>query len=269
MSHPRNGPAAPDDVIFELKSTAWTVTALRLRSADVGVIHEALNEAYADNPQLFEQEPLVIDLTALAASDPVVDFNRLLGVLRHCGFVPVGVASSDAAQLNAAAAAGLAQAPAAGVAPRNSPLSPPGARASGPADDASKTTPTGPAKPAAETIAAPATSLRTMVVTKPLRSGQRVYARSADLIVMAVVSHGAEIIADGHIHVYAPLRGRAMAGASGDTSARIFATCMEPQLVAIAGIYRTSETALPAGVLGRPAQVWLDGERLNIEALTS
>ncbi|WP_040328766.1 septum site-determining protein MinC, partial [Acidovorax delafieldii] len=107
----------------------------------------------------------------------------------------------------------------------------------------------------------------TVVVDKPLRSGQQVYARGADLVVMAVVSFGAEVIADGNIHVYAPLRGRAIAGARGNTEARIFSTCLEPQLVSIAGIYRTTETELPDNVRGKPAQVRLDGEKLLFEPL--
>jgi septum site-determining protein MinC len=86
-------------------------------------------------------------------------------------------------------------------------------------------------------------------------------------VVLAMVSFGAEVIADGNIHVYAPLRGRAIAGARGNTEARIFTTCMEPQLVSIAGIYRTTEVAMPAEVLGKPAQVRLDGEKLLIEPL--
>ena len=93
------------------------------------------------------------------------------------------------------------------------------------------------------------------------------YARGADLVVLAVVSYGAEVIADGSIHVYGPLRGRAIAGARGDATARIFSTCMEPQLVAIAGTYRTTDTALPADVQGRPAQVRLVGDTLAVEAL--
>jgi septum site-determining protein MinC len=101
----------------------------------------------------------------------------------------------------------------------------------------------------------------------PRRSGQRVYAKGSDLIVMAVVSYGAEVIADGNIHVYAPLRGRALAGALGDTDARIFTTCMEPQLLSIAGIYRTTEHELDADVLGKPAQVRLLGEKLVVAAL--
>jgi septum site-determining protein MinC len=94
-----------------------------------------------------------------------------------------------------------------------------------------------------------------------------VYARGGDLVVMAAVNFGAEVIADGHIHVYAPLRGRAIAGARGNIAARIFSTCMEPQLISIAGVYRTAENSLPGNVLGKPAQVRLDGDTLIIEAL--
>jgi septum site-determining protein MinC len=111
-----------------------------------------------------------------------------------------------------------------------------------------------------------------MVITKPLRSGQKIYARGGDLVVLAMVNRGAEVIADGNIHVYAPLRGKAMAGARGNTGARIFSLCLEPELVSIAGIYRTTEKELAGDVLGKPAQVRLsdDGsEKLIIEALKS
>jgi septum site-determining protein MinC len=102
-----------------------------------------------------------------------------------------------------------------------------------------------------------------------VRSGQQVYADNRDLTVVTTVGAGAEVIADGSIHVYAPLRGRAIAGARGDTEARIFSTCMEPQLIAIAGTYRTVETALPDDVHGRPAQVRLEGESIVVEPLES
>jgi septum site-determining protein MinC len=107
----------------------------------------------------------------------------------------------------------------------------------------------------------------TMIIDKPLRSGQQIYAKGGDLIIMAVVNHGAEVIADGSIHVYAPLRGKAIAGAKGNTEARIFSTCMEPELLSIAGTYRTTENPLPPEVLGKPAQIRLDGERLVYEAI--
>jgi septum site-determining protein MinC len=127
-----------------------------------------------------------------------------------------------------------------------------------------------PAPAAAPTPAAPAS---TMVIDKPLRSGQRIYARGCDLIVLDIVSAGAEIIADGNIHVYAPLRGRAIAGALGDADARIFATCFEPELVAIAGVYRTFENDIPDQLAQKPVQVTLGtsakGERssLQVQAL--
>jgi septum site-determining protein MinC len=110
----------------------------------------------------------------------------------------------------------------------------------------------------------------TMVVDKPVRSGQKVYAKGTDLILLAMVNQGAEVVADGNIHVYAPLRGRAMAGARGSSKARIFALSMEPELISIAGVYRTSENPLPEEVRGRPVQIRLsdDGqEKLLFETL--
>jgi septum site-determining protein MinC len=111
----------------------------------------------------------------------------------------------------------------------------------------------------------------TLVIDKPLRSGQQAYARGRDLVMLAMVNPGAEVIADGHIHVYAPLRGRAIAGARGNADARIFALSMEPELVSIAGLYRTGEAPLAAAVWGKPTQVRLatdsEGNRLLFEPL--
>jgi septum site-determining protein MinC len=118
-----------------------------------------------------------------------------------------------------------------------------------------------------ESRARAAAGATTMVINKPLRSGQQVYARGGDLIVLASVNYGAEVIADGHIHVYAPLRGKAIAGAKGNTDARIFTTYLDPELVVIAGTYRTTEYPLSAEVTGKPTQVRLDGERLVFEPL--
>ena len=107
-----------------------------------------------------------------------------------------------------------------------------------------------------------------MIVDRPLRSGQQVYARGTDLIVLGLVSHGAEVIADGHIHIYAPLRGKAIAGARGNTEARIFTQCLQPELVSIAGIYRSFEEPLPANLQGQPAQVRLEGSKLHIQGIS-
>jgi len=97
------------------------------------------------------------------------------------------------------------------------------------------------------------------VIDRPLRSGQQVYARGRDLVVMSMVNPGAEVIADGSIHVYAPLRGKAIAGARGNDEARIVTLCLEPELISIAGVYRTSDVPLPPEVRGRPTQVRLLG----------
>ena len=118
---------------------------------------------------------------------------------------------------------------------------------------------------------APSLALGPLVIDKPLRSGQQVYAKGRDLIVLAIVNAGAEVIADGHIHIYAALRGKAIAGARGNSEARIFAQAMEPELISIAGIYRTSENALPKDVWGQAAQVSLqsgpEGDKLLVSPL--
>ena len=122
-------------------------------------------------------------------------------------------------------------------------------------------------KPQPETLL---TTRKTVVVTSPVRTGQQVYAEQADLIVLGMVSEGAEIIADGNIHVYAPMRGRALAGESGDTSARIFLQSMQAELVSIAGIYRVFEQDLPPSLHKKAVQIELqDDERLAIFAINA
>lgn len=104
------------------------------------------------------------------------------------------------------------------------------------------------------------------LMRRPVRSGQQVYARDTDLIVMGQVGPGAEVIADNHIHIYGPLRGRALCGVTGNTEARIFCQSLEAELVSVAGNYRVLES-IPEDLRGKPAQIWLDEERLNIEPL--
>ena len=108
-----------------------------------------------------------------------------------------------------------------------------------------------------------------MVIDRPVRTGQRIYAKDGDLVLLAAVNAGAEVLADGDIHVYAPLRGRALAGACGNRGARIFAQAMEAELVSIAGLFQVFENGLPEAVGGKPAQVHLQGDRLVIAPLSS
>jgi septum site-determining protein MinC len=246
-------PAKPSNAI-ELKSASMTLVALVLRSADLGVLEAALRERLAQTPALFDHDPVVIDLAPLrdCAGDGI-DFDALVALLREHRIAPVAVKGGSESQMAAALAAGLGAAPETAL--RSAP--PPEAR-----DERAEVVLT-------EVIREVAAPVPTLVVERPLRSGQQVYAKGGDLVVLSVVSHGAEVIADGSIHVYAPLRGRAIAGARGNTAARIYSTCMEPQLLCVAGTYRTAETALPDGVAGKPAQVRLDGEKLVVEPLSS
>jgi septum site-determining protein MinC len=125
-----------------------------------------------------------------------------------------------------------------------------------------------PAPVAAAPIAPPpAMTAAAVIVDTPVRAGQRIYARGADLIVTAVVNSGAELIADGSIHIYAPLRGRALAGASGNAEARIFALSMEAELVSIAGTYSTFENGLPKDLAKQSVQVRLVGDRIDVLAI--
>ena len=248
VSSPVSPPGSSTSTAFALRSAKLTTVALLLETADPGALAAALDAQASGTAPLFENDPVVVDLAKLREADEPLAWDELLPLLRGHGMVPVAVRGGSAAQMEAAHAAGLIDAP------EGQPAAAPSAASSAPAAEPA------PAVPA---------RIPPMIVERPLRSGQQVYARGTDLIVLGLVSHGAEVIADGHIHVYAPLRGRAIAGARGDPSARIFATCLEAQLVSIAGTYRTSETPLPDSVLARPAQVRLDGERLVIEPLNT
>ncbi len=218
---------------FEIKSATLPLLALRLKSSDLAALQGELEAQYGERPDFFEDDPILADLSALAPehADATIDFEQLGELLHQHRLRLLAVRGGSAEQRAAAAQLGLLLAPE---------LPAPGAaRASEPA-------------PVAE-IAPPGA----LVVDRPLRSGQQVYARGRDLVLLAMVNHGAEVIADGHIHVYAPLRGRAIAGARGWPEARIFARDMQPDLVSIAGVYRTSDASLGPEIWGAAAVVRL------------
>ena len=244
---------------FDLKSASLAMVAMVLRTTDTATLASDLAARMAGAPGFFDNDPVLIDLSLVQGSGTSPDFAALLALLRSHRTVPVAVRGGSQAQTAAALAAGLVLAPEA---------LPVRAAPTPPAQDPAAAVSAAPDLPAAAAAAAvPSPAPGALVVDKPLRSGQQVYARGSDLVVLAMVSFGAEVIADGSIHVYAPLRGRAMAGARGNTAARIFTTCMEPQLVSIAGIYRTTEVAIPPDIVGKPAQVRLEGEKLFFEPL--
>jgi septum site-determining protein MinC len=243
---------------FEIKSANLPLVALRLKSTDLSALAAELARQYGDLPDFFDNEPLVIDLSALAADAGELDFPALIALLRHHRLAPLAFKGGGDKQAAAALAAGLVAAPDAVMARASAPSQPAPEPAAAPIEP----------EPPQAPVALPA-----LVIDKPLRSGQQVYARGRDLVVMAMVNAGAEVIADGHIHVYAPLRGKAIAGARGNADARIFALSLEPELISIAGIYRTTENALPPEIWGHATQVRLvpgpDGERLVMEPLSS
>ena len=241
---------------FEIKSANLPLVALLLKSADLAAVTRDMTQRFGDIPDFFDQDALVIDVTPLQADPANIDFAALISLLRSFRLVPIAIKGGNAEQTAAAQRAGLLLGNDAHLlTPR-------------PAAAASADQPAAANQQQQQVHAAP---LGALVVDKPLRSGQQVYARGRDLVVLSMVNPGAEVIADGHIHVYAPLRGRAIAGARGNTEARIFALALEAELVSIAGIYRTSENPLPPGVAGHPTQVRLvngpEGDKLVMTAM--
>ena len=239
-------PATPATPAFELKNTSLPLVSVLVRSADLAVLGDELARRLADTPNLFHHDPVVLDLSPLREAQDAIEFGELLALLRGHRMQPVAVAGGSAQQMAAALEAGLSEAPEPGPSP-----SPRVERV----------------EVIKEVVREVVRGVPTMVIDRPLRSGQQAYAKGGDLIVLAAVNFGAEVIADGHVHVYAPLRGKAVAGNRGNTDARIFTTCLEPELIAIAGVYRTTDTALPPEVAGKPAQVRLEGQTLVMEAL--
>lgn len=245
---------ASSPATFEIKSANLPLVALLIKSADLDALTRDLALRFGDIPDFFDNDPLVIDMSALAADQRAIDFTALINLLCSYRVAPIAVRGGNPAQMDAALAVGLLPAPDARIT---------AARTQEPQITPVQAPPVEP-PPSAPPQGA-------LVIDKPLRSGQQVYARGRDLVVLAMVNAGAEVIADGHIHVYAPLRGKAMAGARGNTDARIFSLSLEPELLSIAGIYRTSDVPLPKNIWGHPTQVRLmagpDGDKLVMEAL--
>jgi septum site-determining protein MinC len=252
---------------FEIKSANLPLVSLLLKSTDLHALSGELAARFGDIPDFFDNDPLVVDLTPLQAQgDAAVDFAGLLTLLRGYRVMPVAARGGSEAQMKAAQAAGLARAEEAKVLPlpvakRDPDWIADQVRNDKPdADQARHDKPSAaridPSTVRPEPVEGP---IGALVIDKPLRSGQQIYARGRDLVVLSMVNAGAEVIADGHIHVYAPLRGKAIAGARGNTEARILSLCLEPELISIAGVYRTSEVPLPADLLAKPTQVRLVG----------
>ena len=246
---------SPSQLPIEIKISTVVAISTILHSAEPLAIDAALKQMTGGVSDFFEDEFAVIDVSAIAADAPQIDWAQLVDVLKKYRLNAVAVRGATPAMAEAIRARGLSiDDGSSGAKPRED------------ADVAPAPPAPAPAPAAAAVAAAP---LGAMIVDTPVRAGQRVYARGCDLIITAVVNNGAEIIADGSIHVYAALHGRALAGASGNAEARIFALSMQPELVSIAGVYRTFDDGFPPELALRPAQIRLHGDRLDILSLSS
>src|SRR5690606_6197440 len=239
----------------EIKISTVVAVAVLLRSTDVVIIEQALQHLTGGTPDYFSNEFAVIDVGECNIAELAPDWTQLISLFKSYGLNPVAVRHAPAEMEAAILEQGLsidvvARMPAATAQPVAAPT------ATLPLFEPE------PVKPQPEADGLPA-----LIIDTPVRAGQRLYARGRDLVVTAVVNNGAELIADGSIHVYAPLRGRALAGASGNAEARIFALSMEAELVSIAGTYRTFENGLPANLMHRPAQVRLAEDKIEVQPL--
>jgi septum site-determining protein MinC len=242
----------------ELKIGQVGIANLRVRTLDVAQLSREMRERVDRAPKLFGRAPVIIDFGGLAQMPDAATARALLEGLRGAGVLPVGLSYGTRETEQLAEQLGLpllakfrAQyEPVAAAAP-------PARRESAPAEPA-------PAK-TAKAPAATATASPGLVQKTPVRSGQQLYAENRDLTVLSTVGAGAEVIADGSIHIYGTLRGRALAGAQGNTDARIFCREFHAELVAIAGHYKVLED-VPKELRGKPVQVWLEKEQLMIAA---
>lgn len=247
---PRPAPA------LELKTTRLAGIQVILNSAEHAALDTHLSTLFAATPDFFGGEAAVFDCARLPADAAPPDWAWLVQQLKSRGLNPFAVQNASAKLATAATAAGLLV--------LNDAIPAPLAAAELQPEPAPEPEPE--ASPA-ERPEAP-TAVPTRIIDRPLRSGQRVYAAGGDIVVLAAVNPGAEVIADGSIHVYAPLKGRALAGARGDVTARIFTTHLEAELVSIAGVYRTFDAAPEPTVTKKPAQIRLaDASQIVIEPL--
>lgn len=243
-----------------IKGRMVSLTVLELFSTDLGAFDRQLEEKAAQAPMFFRNAPVLLDFEHLDQDVDISWLDSAFKLLAANHFVPVGITGAAEPMEYAARARNIAVWPSGGK-------SRPEKEAEQPAPEEPKTEPEQPKQEIAQTsITADPAHAETMVVRQPVRSGQKIYARGGDLIVLASVSTGAELLADGHIHIYGTLRGRALAGVQGKEDARIFCHALQADLVSIAGTYVINED-LPADKRNKPVQIFLQRDELLIEAI--
>jgi septum site-determining protein MinC len=244
-----------DTQAYEIQEHLCSLLVVRLKRTDLRAIELQLAKDLPTLPDLLG-EPIVLDLQDLSVSEAAVDFPVLLTLLRKLGLAPIGVCNATEQQRSAARGFGLVAFPGGPVIP--GPSMPPSAQT----QELARPNSNGVAPAAAPSVRRDGGA--THLINAPVRTGQRVFSGEGDLTILASVNPGAEVLAAGSIHVYGPLRGRAPAGVTGDTKARIFTSCMDAELVSIAGCYRMFEDKLGPELQGKPVQIYLDRERIMI-----
>jgi septum site-determining protein MinC len=278
-------PAMPKrPAAFDLKGMMAPLTVLRLRSSDIQLVDRQLRVRISQLPHMFLNAPVLIDLGALEEASPLTVI-QVVAILKACKLVPVAATNVPEAMRATIAHEGLGilQAPPAPGRTRSLDAdidampdpdlpTPPAERMLIPAAAKRSPQPTpgptplpapAPARKAAAPAPASAPIIKTapfagpVVVRQPVRGGQVIYAQNNDLVVLAPVNAGAQVVADGHVHIYSKLRGRAVAGAKGLAGARIFVQRLEAELVAVSDAYMSAEE-IPSAVRGKAAQIWLE-----------
>lgn len=245
--------------VFDIKSSNLSLVALVLRSTDLTLLSRDFDLRFGAMPNFFDQEGVVIDLSQACSTrggcgsgnlETALEFSVLIDLLRSHQLRPVAIRGGNEQQIAAALANGLVHT--AREPERSLPTKKPE-----PAESRERVVGGVPADP--------------VVVERQVRCGQQIYAKGRDLVILGMVNPGAEVVADGNIHIYAPLRGCAIAGASGNQAARIFTLAMEPEIVSIAGVYCTGDAPLPQSMVGKAARISLSisaaGERLSMEEI--
>ena len=246
---------------FKLRGGTYTLLVVNGTDLIQPGFFEWLGEKTGQAPNFYRDAPVALDLDGLPEDHPL-DFTEIVGEMRRLSLVAVGVQSGSDERNRAAAEAGLSVFPM--------------WRASKPLEAGPRPRPTqSPERkpdqeqeqqPEPQEEAPKAAHRSSMVVTQPIRSGRQVYAQNSDLIILSTAGAGSELLADGHIHVYGTIRGRVLAGVSGDTSARIFCDSLQAELVSVAGHWLVRED-MDDKLIGRAVQIYLKGDLLVIEPM--
>ena len=246
---------------FRLRGANFNLLVLRLLDPRPEAVVPAIGDQFRRAPGFLRFAPVVIGLGDLDVPAGSVDFQGLIEGLRGLEIVPIGTTGGSPELRNAAMAYGLPPIRSAGGAAgaREEEAAP--APAPAPVPAAAEAAPPPPAPPPA-----PGTARPTMIVDQPVRAGQRIWAQGGDLIVTSTVNAGGEVIADGNIHVYGALRGRAIAGGGDNVDARVFAQNFDPELISIAGFYAVRD-GLAGAPIGKAVQVRLTGERMRFDPI--